>query len=145
MYTTGETQTDGTLLDFGTFMELREAAAQGHVSGNIEPLRRMATTHPPASLFGPSGERRLGPDRVLEAYEQDARRFAPDGESYFEVLQCAASDGLAYWVGLQHATARETASDQLVHIVLRVTELFRREKGEWKLIHRHADTLEASR
>jgi ketosteroid isomerase-like protein len=129
-------------IDFGTFMELREAAAKQYEAGDAEPLRRIATQHPPATLFGADGATKLGADRVLEAYD----RGAPcDGETHFEVLQSAASDGLAYWVGLQHSTMRVADSNTPLHVVLRVTELFRREKGEWKLIHRHADELEVSR
>jgi len=142
MQTTSETQTNGAFLDFGTFLELREAAAKEYVAGDAEPLRRMITRHPPATLFGPDGAIRLGPDRVSEAYDQHA---TADGETHFELLQSAASDGLAYWVGLQHSTVRCADSDTPRQIVMRVTELFRREKGEWKLIHRHADELEVAR
>ena len=142
MHTTSETQTSGAFLDFGTFLELREAAAKEYEAGDIEPLRQMATRHPPATLFASDGAIRLGPDRVSEAYEHGVRA---DGETHFELLQSAASDGLAYWVGLQHSTVRCADSDTLRHIVMRVTELFRREKGEWKLIHRHADELEVAR
>ena len=142
MHTTTETQTAGQILDFGTFLELREAAARKYEAGDIEPLRRMTTQHPPATLFASDGAIRLGPERVLEAYEHG--RMA-DGETHFELLQSAASDGLAYWIGLQHSTVRVADSDAPRHIVMRVTELFRREKGEWKLIHRHADELEVAR
>ena len=141
--TTGEGQPGG-FLDFGTFMELREAAAREYAAGDIESFRQMATRHPPATLFEVGGETRLGPDRVLESYVQGAPAYESGGETRFEVLQSAASDGLAYWVGLQHSTVQldDGASRQ---VLLRVTELFRREKGEWKLIHRHADQLEAFR
>jgi ketosteroid isomerase-like protein len=142
MHTTSETQSNGAFLDFGTFLELREAAAKEYEAGDVEPLRQLATRHPPATLFASDGAIRLGPDRVSEAYEQ---RVRSDGETHFELLQSAASDGLAYWVGLQHSTARCADSDTPRHIVMRVTELFRREKGEWKLIHRHADELEVAR
>jgi len=145
MQTTGETQTGAPLIDFGTFMELREAAAQEYEAGDVESLRRMATRHPPASYFGPSGETRLGPDRVFEAYEQGLAPFAQGGETHFEVLQSAASDGLGYWVGLQYSAVRVADSSLPRNVVLRVTELFRREKGEWKLVHRHADELEGTR
>ncbi len=137
--------TADTFLDFGTFMELREAAAREYDAGEVEPLRRMTTEHPPATFFGPGGETRLGPDRVFEAYVQGATPFGDRGETRFEVLQSAASDGLAYWVGLQHSTIQVADSVAPRHVVLRVTELFRREKGEWKLIHRHADELEVAR
>src|SRR5215831_3386381 len=65
-------------LDFGTFMELREAAAQQYEAGDAEPLRRMATQHPPATLFSADGATKLGADRVLEAYE---RAMTADGET----------------------------------------------------------------
>lgn len=144
MHTADERQTAAPI-DFGSFMERREAAEREYAAGDVGPLRRVATTHPPATLFGPGGETRLGPDRVIDAYAQVATSAGPDGETHFEVMQSAASDGLAYWVGLQHSTMRVADSNTPRHVVLRVTELFRREKGEWKLIHRHADKLEAAR
>jgi ketosteroid isomerase-like protein len=45
------------------------------------------------------------------------------------------------WVGFQLATARLDKSAKAIPFNLRVTEVFRREGGEWKLVHRHADTL----
>ena len=142
MHTTSEPGISPPLLDFGTFLELRETAAKQYEAGDAEALRGMATRHPPATLFGADGATRLGPDRVLEAYDKGVWC---DGETHFEVLQSAASDGLGYWVGLQHSTVRVADSNTPRQVVLRVTELFRREKGEWKLIHRHADELEVAR
>ena len=145
MHTTGESETSVSFVDFGTFMQMREVSAQDYESGDIESLRRMATQHPPATFFGADGSTRLGPERVFEAWERGVSPFGPTGETHFEVFQSAASDGLAYWVGLQHSTVHVADSNAPRHVVLRVTELFRREKGEWKLIHRHADELEVAR
>lgn len=143
MEPTGESQ-PRALLDFGSFMELRESAAKEYSAGDIDALQEIATRHPPATLFEAGGAIRLGPDRVLEAYLKAAPQYESAGHTRFEVLQSAASDGLAYWVGLQRSTVRLADGAQR-QVVMRVTELFRREKGEWKLIHRHADQLEASR
>jgi ketosteroid isomerase-like protein len=143
MHTAGEAQ-PGVLLDFGSFMELREAAAGEYSTGDIEAFRAISTRHPPATLFEAGGAISLGPERVLEAYVEGAPPLETAGQTRFEVLQSAASDGLAYWVGLQRSTVR-LADGAPRQVVQRVTELFRREKGEWKLIHRHADQLEVSR
>ena len=52
-----------------------------------------------------------------------------------------SSDGVAYWVGFQRATARLEGSSELVPFDVRVTEVFRCEDEEWKLVHRHADAM----
>jgi ketosteroid isomerase-like protein len=132
---------DNDLKDFEQFMKEREDAARAYVSGDAAPLRSISTRVSPATFFGPQGGYRQGADDVFSKYEHDAAIFEPGGDSNFEILQTAASDGIAYWVGFQRADARMSGSTEAIPMNLRVTEVFRREGDEWKLIHRHADTL----
>jgi ketosteroid isomerase-like protein len=130
------------LHNFETFMKRRETASRAFVNGDLVPYERMATHVSPATFFGPEGGYRNGLDEVTAGYKSDAATFhPPDGDSSFEILHMAASDSIAYWVGLQRATARMRGNTDAVSMTLRVTEIFRREEGEWKIIHRHVDAL----
>ena len=75
------------------------------------------------------------------ANESGAKHFSPGGESHFEILQMSANDGLAYWAGIQRSTVRMHGKKEAIPMDLRVTEVFRLEDQEWKLVHRHADPL----
>jgi ketosteroid isomerase-like protein len=124
--------------DFTEFMKHREAAARAYVRGEPGLLEGIAVRALPATFFGPHGGALQGATNVSATYRRDAAAFEA-GETRFEVLQMAASGGVAYWTGFQHASGR--IADKDVRMKLRVTEVFRREGGAWKLVHRHADAL----
>jgi ketosteroid isomerase-like protein len=128
-------------MTFEQFMQRREQAARAYVSGDPEPLGGMVARDLPATFFSPRGGYRRGAGEVWQTYETDAAAFAPGSETSFEVLAMAAGDEVAYWSGLQRATVKLAGSGESRPMDLRVTEVFRREGGGWKLVHRHADPL----
>ncbi|MBA3832192.1 MAG: DUF4440 domain-containing protein [Chthoniobacterales bacterium] len=131
------------LQDFEDFMKRREEASRAFVNGDIGPLDRIATHVSPATIFGPKGDCVAGAEEVNAANESSARLFEPGSENSFEILHMSASDGIAYWAGIQRSTVRMKGKMEPIPMDLRVTEVFRRESDEWKLIHRHADPLKS--
>ena len=73
-----------------------------------------------------------------------AKLFEPGSENSFEIMHMAASNGIAYWTGIQRSTVRMQGKTEPIPMNLRVTEIFRRENSGWKLVHRHADALPES-
>ena len=51
------------------------------------------------------------------------------------------SGEIAYTVAIERSTVCVVGQDVPAAMSLRVTHLFRREEGGWKLLHRHADPL----
>ncbi len=133
--------TNKDLPGFEQFMKQREAAAKAYVSGDSAPVGRLSTQDSPASFFGPMGGHVEGAKKVGSTYERGAEPFQAGGKSKLKILHMGASNGLAYWVGLQQATVFMGKSPKATPMSLRITEVFRREDDEWKLIHRHADML----
>ena len=89
-------------------------------------------------------------DRVGGAAERQrlgrgepALRLARSGFSHctsyrFELLAAGVSGDLAYTVGHEH-TSVSWDGTPLDPYTLRVTHAYRREDGEWRIVHRHAD------
>jgi ketosteroid isomerase-like protein len=131
----------GPSKDFEAFMTQREAASTAFLNGDFDPLAEISAHASPATLFGPKGDCVQGAEKVNAANGEGSKRFKGASRNGFEVMHMAADENLAYWVGVQHSVVRMQGEDQPVPFDLRVTEIFRREGGQWKLIHRHADRL----
>lgn len=126
-------------VDFEEFMTGREAIGQAYITGDARPLTAISARHDPATYFSPQGDHVQGAADVQSATEDGAAQFAPGGDTQFEILHMSATGELGYWVGIQHANVQLEGQDYGVAMHLRVTEIYRREDGSWKLIHRHAD------
>ncbi len=125
---------------FEEFMKLRADAARAYVNGDAAPLDKIAARSGPASFFPPNGGSERGASTVLARYDRDAASFGAGGESELEILHSEASGDVAYWTGFQAARVRMSGGET-VPMKLRITELFRRIGGEWKMVHRHADPM----
>jgi ketosteroid isomerase-like protein len=124
---------------FGDFMRRREGVSTDYINGRADGLLGLSTTNDPATFFPPSGDRIHGASRVNAANKKGAHAFGEGSTGHFEILQSASSGDLGFWTGIQHAEVVMKGKDEPVSMQLRTTEVFRREKGEWKLVHRQAD------
>lgn len=96
----------------------------------------------PVTLFGAalsgSGWAQIEPTfRALES------RFSNCTSWEFELVAAGASADLAYLGGIEHTTASVAGAPPAPYS-LRVTTVFRRENGAWKIVHRHADPYDDS-
>jgi NAD(P)H-dependent FMN reductase/ketosteroid isomerase-like protein len=128
---------------FEAFLERRERISNQYIQGEAAPLIGISTPTDPATFFPPGGDRITGVAKVNAANKKGAKAFGKGSVGRFEVLQSAASGGLAFWTGVQHADMAMAGKKARVAMQLRITEVFRAEDGEWKLVHRHADKGEA--
>lgn len=129
---------------FDEFMKRRESVSLDYINGNSATLIGISTAHDPATFFPPSGDLIEGAVAVNASNEKGAILFREGSTGGFEVLQSWSEGNLGFWTGLQRAKIRMAGQDREVPMSLRVTEVFRREEGEWKLVHRHADILKSS-
>ena len=91
-----------------------------------------------AATFGPFAR---GRDNVIATGEAAAARYR-DGEILgFETVASHVSDDLACVVEVERFRAKVGDVDALAPVALRVTSVFRREDGAWRLVHRHADPI----
>ncbi|MBA2382939.1 MAG: nuclear transport factor 2 family protein [Chloroflexi bacterium] len=111
-------------------------------NGNVAPRVAVWSHTDPVTLFGAvrSGS---GWDEILPMFELLASQFS-NGSFEYEVVAADVSGDLGYIVGFEHTTAAFGSAKLPNRYDLRVTTNFRREDGEWKIVHRHADPVPGS-
>jgi ketosteroid isomerase-like protein len=92
----------------------------------------------PVTLFPASQPSQTGWGGVSRAIQRVASVYSSSDPVQFDVTAAALSGDLAYIVGHERA-ASSISGGAHEDLDLRVTQVYRREHGEWKLVHRHAD------
>ena len=118
---------------------LEESDTQLH-DGNAGPRIAFWSHREPVTLFGAAATKN-GWSEIQPVFEWLASSFSNCQSFKYDVLAAGASGDLAYVVGIERTTA-SIRGEPPVQYSLRVTTIFRREDGEWRVVHRHGDPME---
>jgi ketosteroid isomerase-like protein len=111
-------------------------------NGDAGPRFEMWSHSDPVTVFGAAFSP-MGWAEVAPMFEKLASQFSNCSSCEWEVLAADVGEDLAYLLAIERTTASVSGSEPKPYI-LRSTTIFRREDGEWKIVHRHADPLDDS-
>jgi ketosteroid isomerase-like protein len=104
--------------------------------GDLDARLVVWSSREPVTLFGASGVSSTGSDEVRRVFRSAVTQIVACRSFDYELIAAGVGGELAYTVGYEH-TSFDPGPVQ--DYTLRVTYLYRREDGEWKIIHRHGD------
>lgn len=90
----------------------------------------------PVTVLG-AARNAKGWDEVKLLFEWVASMFSNCESFDLDIIAAGVSGDLAYTVGYEHTKA--SINGEPKSYTLRVTHTYRREDGEWKIVHRHGD------
>jgi ketosteroid isomerase-like protein len=112
---------------------VREAEIAVH-DGDAGPRREIWSRHEPVTVLGAlkNATGRAELDDLFTTLEQT---FSGCASFRFDVVAAEVSGDIAYTAGFEHTQAAVKGEPRTY--TLRVTQIYRREGGEWKVVHRH--------
>lgn len=111
-------------------------------TGDASPRKSLWSHRDPVSLFGAEAAA-SGWGQIEPVFDRLAESFS-DGQSCdYEVVSADARGDLGYVAAIERSVAA-TRGSALDTYRRRVTTIFRREQGDWKVVHRHGDPLDAA-
>lgn len=130
--------------DLQAFLVQLQDATKVALGGDVSRWNELVSHSDEASLFPPFGGVFRGWDQTRTRYEAAAARMSAmavdKADLDVEVLASGVSGDLAYVVAFERSRFL-LADDTLESGFTRVTHIFRREQGQWRLVHRHMDHL----
>ena len=116
------------------------AALNRMVKGDAGSLSDIWSHNGDVTAMHPIGGRQVGWDKVRESFRQ-AAQIASEGKVKLEDQMIQATGDMAYELGVERGQA--TLAGQQVTLDQRVTNIYRRETGSWKIVHHHTDVSPA--
>ena len=127
----------GDSAEFETARGRVRAALAAMGAGDPAPYIDCWAAADDATLFGAWGPIEKGHDRLAQTFRWVGGRFQGGALVPEDVVSFASGD-LAYTVGFERGTVIVDGRPP-APMTLRVTHIYRRIDGAWRLVHRHAD------
>jgi ketosteroid isomerase-like protein len=122
------------------FLPRHNQAHARFVQGDPEDWMALWSRTDPVSVFGGFGYVSQGWPDVSATLRKASARLS-GGTSYrLDLAVARVSGDTAYTVGIEHSTLSMDGAPP-ADTALRVTQIYRRENGDWKIIHRHGDII----
>lgn len=107
-------------------------------NGDAEPRRSLWSHNEPVSVLG-AWRNAYGQQEIDELFTALGDTFSDCTSYAFDLQAYDVLGDMAYTAGLEHTSA--SLDGQPRTYTLRVTQVYRHEDGEWRVAHRHGDTV----
>lgn len=107
-------------------------------NGDAAPRQAIWSREEPVTVLG-AWKSAVGQEQVRDLFQQLAGTFSDCTSYAYEVLAAEVIGDMAYTTGYEHTQASVNGEPRTY--TLRATQVYRREGGEWRVAHRHADTV----
>lgn len=123
--------------DFLTWVNsrLRDAEIAVH-NGDATARREIWSRQEPVTVFG-AWQSATGRTEIDELFTVLEQSFSDCTSYEHEIVAAEVIGDMAYTAGYEHTQAVVRGESHTY--TLRVTHIYRREHGEWKVVHRHGD------
>jgi ketosteroid isomerase-like protein len=129
------------LMSLDELLDRYHRAADAFSRGDPGPVKELYSSADDVTLANPFGPARRGREAVMGALDYASSQMSDGQVGGFDELARYMSDELVTILEVEHWRARIGNRDSVEPFDLRVTTTFRRENGEWKIVHRHADPI----
>jgi ketosteroid isomerase-like protein len=118
------------------------APIRAFLNGDAARWQDNASRRDDVTIMGAWGAYEAGWSEAGPGYDWAAARFRESGATVdVEYISGGTSGDLGYTVAIERSFVHLAGSGKPAQMALRVTHIFRKEDGTWKLVHRHADPL----
>ncbi|HVY67239.1 MAG TPA: DUF4440 domain-containing protein [Gammaproteobacteria bacterium] len=124
------------------FLQRLADATESFNKGDPAPYVALMSPTSDLTLMGGAGGYEKGITQIKPRLEFITQQRRSDGnKATIDYISIVAVGDMAYTVAIERRLLRASGQSEPVKDELRATTVLRREQGEWRLIHRHADPL----
>lgn len=127
---------------FKAFLPKWEQCISGFINGKPSLWKKNNSQSDSATFFGAFGGNEKGWKEISARLDWASSKFKESGAKVkVEYISIIVSGDFAYTVSIERGMEQIGNMEKAAPRALRSTQIYRKENGEWKLLHRHADPL----